>query len=244
MATYLVTGVNRGIGFGFLKAIAANPNNFLIGTVRNAEAAKEIEKLGYENVKLLYLDITLNDAAFKETFKDLEALTPNGIDVIIHNIGVGVSPQYAFSTLESLPGDEYDQVYKVNVSGPGRLYRTIYPRLETNGKPVKLVFLSSSVGCIEGMQMSTGTYGASKAALNHLVKQISIQRQANKDIVIPINPGLVDTDMTSTIRHLDFAKKVMITKEDSVRQMLQVIDNLTFEDTGKFFNYDGTVLPY
>lgn len=27
MATYLVTGVNRGIGFAFLKAIAANPEN-------------------------------------------------------------------------------------------------------------------------------------------------------------------------------------------------------------------------
>lgn len=244
MATYLVTGINRGIGLGFLKAIAANPGNLLIGTVRNAEKAKEVEALGYKNVKLIILDITLNEGQFKEAFKNLESLTPNGIDVIVHNIGVAASPQYVFSTLEEVPEEEYDQVYDVNVRGSARFYRTIFPRLETNGKPVKFIFVSSTAGCCTEMEFATGAYGASKAALNNLVKQISIQRKSKGDIVVPINPGLVDTDLTAHIRYLEVVQKIIITPEESVRQMLQVIDKLTLEDTGDFLNYDGARLQY
>lgn len=215
-----------------------------IGTVRTAEKAKEIEALGYKNVKLLILDITLNDAQFKQAFKDLEALTPNGIDVIVHNIGVTVSHKYVFSTLEEYPEEEYDQVYDVNVRGSARFYRAICPRLETNGKPVKILFISSLAARISQMDFATGPYGASKAALNNLIKQMAIQRAAKNDIVIPIHPGLVDTDMAAPIRHLEVLQPMLITPDESIRQMLAVIDKLTLQDTGKFFSYDGSVLEY
>lgn len=136
MTTYLVTGINRGIGLAFLKAIAANPENLFIGTVRTPEIAEEIEALGYENVKVIVFEMTMNDAQFHEAFKDLEALTPNGIDVIIHNAGAGATPGRLLLRLESLPDDEFDHVYEVNVKGSARLYRPIYPILERNGKPV------------------------------------------------------------------------------------------------------------
>lgn len=244
MTTYLVTGVNRGIGFGFLKVIASNPDNLLIGTVRSPKIAKEIEMLGYKNIKLLILDAKMSDEEFKLAFKDLEALTPNGIDVIIHNIGIVVSPEYGFTTVEKIPQVEYDNVFDVNVSGAAKFYRTIYPKLETNGKPVKLVFMSSTAGCITDMVAATGPYGMSKAALNNMVKQISVQRKDKGDIVIPIHPGVVDTDGLAPFKEVEIVKKSMISPEESVRTMLSTIEKLTLEDTGKFFNYDGTSLLY
>lgn len=244
MTTYLITGINRGIGLAFLETIAANPENLLIGTVRTPEIAKEIEDLGYKNVKVIVVEMTMNDDQFKEAFEDLETLTPDGIDVVIHNTGAGASPGRLLLRMEEQPDDEFDYVYDVNVKGSARFYRTIYPRLEKNGKPLKLIFLSSMAGSITEMLAPCGPYGISKAALNHMVKQIAMQRKDKGDIVIPLHPGHVDTRMSDEVRHYEIVKKVMISTEQSVKQMLEVIEKLTPEDNGKFFTYTGSEMQY
>lgn len=242
MTTYLVTGVNRGIGLALLKLIASNPENLLIGTVRDASKADEIEKLGFKNVKLLSLDMSLSYEEFEKSFKDLESLTPNGIDIIIHNAGVTSDVDTIFLPMAQFPVPEFEKVFNVNVLGSFKFYKAISKRLETNNKPFKLLFVSSIAAFITNMEFATNAYGASKAALNHLAKQIASNRKESGDVIIPIHPGVVDTDMTADFKDVELIRKSMITSEQSASQMLDVAHKVTIEDTGKFFSYDGSLL--
>lgn len=66
-------------------------------------------------------------------------------------------------------------------------------------------------------------------------------RGRRKVICVSLHPGTVDTDLSRP-----YHKNVpnLFTTEYSVNSLLQVIDSLTVEDSGKFFTYDRTELPY
>lgn len=243
MTTYLITGVNKGIGLALLKAAASNSDNLVIGTVRNQEKAKQIEDLGFDNVKVLIIDMTLTDGEFQEAFKDLEKLTPNGIQTIIHNAGVTLD--HIFNRpIEDFLNEDFESMFRVNVMGAAKFYKAICPRLEKNSGPAKLIFISSIGGMISELPACTGPYGASKAALNSIVKQISIQRKPKNDIVVPVHPGAVDTEMTDEIKQDALKRANIISTDKSATLILKLASKLTLDDTGKFFSHDGTVLTY
>jgi hypothetical protein len=74
-------------------------------------------------------------------------------------------------------------------------------------------------------------------------KNLSIEfgRGRKKIICVSLHPGTVDTDLSRP-----YHKNVqqLFTTEYSVDCMLNVIDSLTLDDSGKFFTYDKTVLPF
>ena len=78
-------------------------------------------------------------------------------------------------------------------------------------------------------------YRASKAAANNLMRTISNQFLSENIIVTSYHPGWVRTDMGG--RFAD------ISPEESAKGLLEQFLNLKKEDTGKFFNYDGNILP-
>ena len=78
-------------------------------------------------------------------------------------------------------------------------------------------------------------YRASKAAANNLMRTISNQFLSENIIVTSYHPGWVRTDMGG--RFAD------ISPEESAKGLIEQFLNLKKEDTGKFFNYDGNILP-
>ena len=87
------------------------------------------------------------------------------------------------------------------------------------------------------------SYRLSKAALNMSTKNLSLElgRGRRKVICISLHPGTVDTDLSRPY-HQNVPNLFSI--EHSVNSMMAVIDSLTVEDTGKFFTYDRTILPF
>lgn len=83
----------------------------------------------------------------------------------------------------------------------------------------------------------------SKAALNMFTKTLSVEAKRLNTAVISIHPGTVDTDISKP-----FQKNVQPHKlfpvDKSVDMMLNVIWNTQLNDTGKFFAYDGSEIPY
>lgn len=161
------------------------------------------------------------------------------IDLLINNAGMGVRHDLATTTKEDLI-----QHFAVNAVGPFLVTRAFLPNLKLavaqNGSALVAslsTVLSSNVSkadsCAGG---SVYGYRSSKAALNRLNTSLAIDLASDKIIAIVMHPGYVATDMT--------AGKGVVQPKDSVEGMTKVIAGVTPEDSGKFFDYKGEIVPW
>ena len=230
MTSVLITGANRGLGFGFVKSFLANNIN-VICTTRNISGSKELlecKKNYPDNLEILELDLLEENS--ENILSDL--LSDKPIDIFINNAGVGNSNQ-RFGVVSSKP---WLDVLKVNLIAPLTLTQSIIENIK-KGSEKKIYFLSSQLGSI-GDNTSGGMYiyRSSKTALNQVVKSLSVDLKPMGITVISLHPGWVKTDMGGP--------NAPVQIDESIKGMMQVIDKTDIRDTGRFLNYDGKELPW
>ncbi|KAJ3154849.1 hypothetical protein HDU86_004550 [Geranomyces michiganensis] len=238
--TYLVAGANRGIGLGFASTLAARSNTVVFATARDPSSATDLAALAkkHSNVHILKLETTSEtDAAAAAA--EISRLGYSHLDVVIVNAGVGHKSSVIDTTLEDLL-----KIYKVNVGGVLVSFKAFHPLLKAgaNGQK-KFVAITSMLGSNTlvsefGSKGYGGyaAYGASKAAVNHIVANIAVEHKKDGIIAIPVHPGHVATDMGG--------KDAPVTVKDSVDGMLKVIDGATAAESGKYYAFDGTTIPW
>ena len=226
----LITGTNRGIGLEFVKHYLKN-NEKVIATCRNKNNAKDLLELKNttSNLSLLELDVSnpnsINEFASK--------ITGQPIDTFINNAGVFGPRNTEFGNFNA---KEWLDVFNINTVAPLLITQQILKNLRL-GKNKKLVFISSKVGSIEentggGMYI----YRSSKTALNQVIKSLSIDFKDENFIAAALHPGWVQTDMGGP--------NALIDTKTSVKGMAEVIDNLVLKNSGRFYNYDGSLIPW
>ena len=230
MTNVLITGANRGLGFGFVKSFLAKNAN-VICTTRNISGSPELlecKKKYPNNIEVLELDLLKENSGNR--LSDLFSDKP--IDILINNAGVGNSNQQ-FGSISSKP---WLDVLKVNLIAPLMITQSIIENVKkSSGK--KIYFLSSQLGSI-GDNTSGGMYiyRSSKTGLNQIVKSLSVDLKAHGITVISLHPGWVKTDMGGP--------NAPVTIEESIEGMMKVIKATDIRDTGRFLNYDGRELPW
>ena len=226
MPNVLITGANRGIGLEFVKGFAADGWR-VHACSRNVEKSKEVRSLGGD-VVCHKLDVTngLKVASLARELAD------EPLDLLINNAGI-YGPRTGFGETDY---DEWLSVLQVNTLAPLRMVERFAGLLEkSDGRTV--VNISSIMGSI-GNASSGGSYiyRSSKAALNMITKTLSNDLGERGFTVVSFHPGWVQTDMGGD--------EADIPPTEAVAGMRKVIAGLTSEDNGKFFNYDGTTLPW
>lgn len=134
--------------------------------------------------------------------------------------------------------------FEVNALGPLYLFQATLPLLEKS-PDAKFAVTTSAIGSTTlapTFGVPTAAYGVSKAAVNHLFRKASGE-YPNIGFVI-IHPGLVQTDIGGLFA--EQAKRAIpsITVEESVKGYLEVIGKGREELGAKFWNYDGSELPW
>lgn len=220
MATYLITGTNRGIGFEYCRQLQARGDT-VIAVCR--KASQELGALGVQVEE--GIDIT-SDASVTTLTERLG----ESIDVLINNAAIA-----KLVTLETLDFDSIREQFEVNALGALRMTKALLPRLKPGSK---VVMMTSRMGSIED-NTSGGSYGyrLSKVALSMAGKSLAHDLKLRGVAVAILHPGLVQTRMTN------FTSSG-ITPEASVEGLLARIDELTLENTGTFWHSNGTVLPW
>jgi NAD(P)-dependent dehydrogenase (short-subunit alcohol dehydrogenase family) len=101
----------------------------------------------------------------------------------------------------------------------------------------KVIHISSDLGSI-GANESGGlfAYRMSKAALNMASRSMAIELRSEGIISVVVHPGWVQTDMGGP--------NAPTPVDESVRHMLALIDRLTQKESGRFFDYRGSALPW
>lgn len=221
MATYLVTGANRGIGYEYCRQLLTQGNR-VIAVCRTA--SEELKQLDVQIQ--VGIDIT-SDASVT----DLKTrLGDTAIDVLINNAGV-----LKRVTLEDLDFDSIREQFEINALGPLRVTHALLPNLKSGSK---IVMMTSRMGSI-GDNTSGSSYGyrMSKVALSMAGKSLAQDLKSRGIAVAILHPGLVQTRMTGFTT-------TGITPEESVKNLLRRIEALTLENTGTFWHANGEVLPW
>lgn len=119
------------------------------------------------------------------------------------------------------------------------------PKLNKNSRTI-FAAISARVGSItDNKKGGWYSYRASKAALNMIIKNLSIEtsRTNPKAIVTMLHPGTIDSRLSAPF-HNSVMPETIFSPEESVVKMLKVIDSLTPEDSGKFFSWDGKQIEF
>ena len=226
----LITGTNRGIGLEFVKHYIKN-NEKVIATCRNRNSAKDLLELENTTNNLSLVELDVSNPNSINNFTSKIAGLP--IDTFISNAGVSGPRNIEFGNFDA---KEWLDVFNVNTIAPLLITQKILKNLRL-GKDKKLAFISSKVGSIED-NTSGGMYiyRTSKTALNQVIKSLSIDFKEDNFIVVALHPGWVQTDMGGP--------NALIDTKTSVKGLIEVIDNLTPKNSGKFYNYDGSPIPW
>lgn len=230
MATVLITGTNRGIGLEFTNQFLARGDR-VVATCRDISAAPALQKLQETHDGL---DLRELDVASEQSMQDfVSKLDEMPIDIFINNAGVYGPRSVQFGTIDA---DTWASVLQVNAISPLILSQLLMPNLR-KGNEKKMLYLTSKMGSIDDNSGGGAyIYRSSKTALNSAVKSLAIDLAPEGFSTAVLHPGWVLTDMGGP--------NALIDTQTSVNGMMAVIDNLNQEGSGKFYNYDGSIIAW
>ena len=221
LTTYLIIGSNRGIGLELVRQLKDRGEE-VIATCRSSSPELNSLSVRVET----NIDITSGDSIIKL----IENLNDTRIDVLIQNAGI-----LEFNSLDDFDPQSIVRQFEVNALSPLCCIQKMISQLN---KSAKIALLSSRMGSIED-NSSGSSYGyrMSKVALCMAGKSLSVDLMPRGISVGILHPGLVSTRMTG------FTSNGIQPKE-SVKGLIQRIDELTLENTGNFWHSNGEILPW
>ncbi len=186
------------------------------------------------------IDLTREDSICEAAhwLKDRE-ITPSLVFVATGLLHEGArGPE---KSLRQLDADWLLKNFQVNAIGPALAAKYFLPLMEKK-EPIRFAALSARVGSISDNRLG-GWHGyrASKAALNMMIRNLSIEwsRKNEKSIIVALHPGTVDTELSVPFQ-ANVPPAKLFDPGRAARQLLTVLEALKPADSGKIFAWDGT----
>ncbi|RAN37581.1 SDR family NAD(P)-dependent oxidoreductase [Hyphomonas pacifica] len=187
----------------------------------------------------------LDEAALEAAAKEISAKTDRirlcVVTVGLLHEGAGLTPEKSYRHQSR---DAFERVFAANTIAPALITKHMLGRMPPSGRWV-FAALSARVGSIENNDLGGWhAYRASKAALNMLIRNYSIecQRRNADSICVGLHPGTVDTGLSMPFQ-TNVPDSQLFSPEQSATYLLEVIDNLTAADSGKVLDWAGKVVP-
>lgn len=179
----VVTGGGTGIGRAAALAFAEQGAASVIVTGRRQQPLDEAAALHSALVPVV-ADVTTSEGAEAVA----AAVTERGgrLDVLVHNAGV-----FGETPLHDLDADEVRRQFEVNVVGPVLLTGRLLPLLASPGGNIVVVSSISARVAVPAQSV----YGASKAAVDHLIRSWARELGPKGIRVNGVAPGNVETDI-------------------------------------------------
>jgi NAD(P)-dependent dehydrogenase (short-subunit alcohol dehydrogenase family) len=234
--TALVTGANKGIGKDIARLLVAEGFTVYVGSRDAERGERAVREIG-EGARLLILDVTDPDSVAKA------AAQVDGLDVLVNNAGVSLSPAQPADT----DAEEFRRTYETNVFAVVTVTNAFLPVLRRSPHP-RIVNISSGTASLTwsttpNPQFPPGSggfaaYRSSKAALNALTLFYAQTLAEEGFKVNALAPGLRATDLNplAAASGGDPAEAA----RGAVRLALLPDDG----PTGSFHSWDGTAVPW
>ena len=200
------------------------------------------DKLGSENVVNVSRSFHGFEISDEEKILKFSESIEGSFNLIINATGVlQTTEEGPEKTINVVKQKSMIDMMTINAIGPALLLKNFSKKLDKTKFSV-FVNLSARVGSITDNRLGGWiSYRSSKAALNQIIKtsSIEINRRNKNAICVGLHPGTVKTRFTEKFQNTTET----ISPDESVEMMMKVVENLSVDDNGYCFAYDGKVIP-
>lgn len=248
--TACVVGASRGIGLALAKTLLGDSRcQRLYAACRDPLAAPTLRALAASNpqrLQLLRLDIT-DESTVRSAFAP-PIMRREPLHLLLNTVGVlqdeplGLRPERRWEDLDT---DTLLHSLRVNAVGPLLLGRHALAAL-SHDQPAVFASLSARVGSIGDNRLGGWyAYRGAKAAHNQYLRTLAVEakRRAPRLCVLALHPGTVDTDLSRPFQGSSKAAD-RFSPEQAAAHLLNVIGARTAADSGGFYAWDGSQVPW
>ena len=219
----IVTGANSGIGFDLVNKLNNN-TNYILAFVNQKK--DNIEKINGDKIKIINCDFE-DVEQVKNHATELDQFNPN----IIINCAASFGPKK--QNFEDLDVEQFHSIFNINVLSPLLIIQKI---LKRNNDLKQIVNITSYMGSITlNKKGDYYYYRASKALLNSITKNLSIDLNKKNINVLCIHPGSVKTKMNPGGD---------ISTSQSSQKIINICSENNFKYNGKFIDINKNILEW
>ena len=246
--TVLITGSNASHGLAFAEEYAKLGWN-VIATCRTPAKAERLKALASEhpNIVIEELDIVDDDeiAALAEKYNG----TP--IDVLLNNAAINTF-RFGPNRFGKIDYEWFEEILVVNIIGQLKVSEAFEDHVAASDQK-KIISMTSTGGSITNVRVPIAVaYRSSKAGLNMAMRTYAIHLKRKGIIVGIIAPGTIDTEdymnaedpSTVPANYQAMMKAKMLAPRTAINDMIALIDQLTLDETGVYYEWTGEILPW
>ncbi|QDV21127.1 Gluconate 5-dehydrogenase [Gimesia panareensis] len=199
----IITGGSKGLGSAMAEGLASAGANVLL-TSRHAEEAAETAA----QIEADYGTKAVGMAADVTDPEQVAAMTERAIsefgkiDILINNAGINIR-----GPIDELTLEEFEEVQKVNVTGPWLCVRSVVPHMKQAGYG-RIINLASTLGLV-GLSNRT-PYTASKGAMVQMTRAMGLEFCQYGITCNAICPGPFLTPMNQPFAETEEIKKFIV----------------------------------
>ena len=188
--TVLVTGANKGIGFGIAKHLGLSGWKVIIGARDEHRAEKAVGELKALGIDVLgWVNIELKDlASIEQASKDIQEIYPQ-LTLLVNNAGIPGDMSVDSVHTEI---DVIRETLDVNFVGTFALTKALIPLLRNNGGRIANITVPSEIS----PYWHPLAYVASKAAQNAMMGVMAIENAVE---IFSVHPGPTTTDLNGNM---------------------------------------------
>ncbi|MDR3109793.1 MAG: 3-ketoacyl-ACP reductase [Planctomycetaceae bacterium] len=203
MKTSIITGGNRGIGFGISSKLIDDGWHVAICATREEHecggAIEQLRERAGDAKRVIYQQMDVSDVCSRDVALSNIMKVFGKVNLLVNN--AGVAPLKRHDILE-MTTESYERVMRINLEGPFFLTQSVAREMvktrQTSDEPMSIVNISS----ISATVVSTmrGEYCMSKAGVSMATQLWAARLAPEKIQVYEVRPGIIESDMTAAVK--------------------------------------------
>lgn len=232
----LIVGGSGGIGSALVQLfLKSHPEAIVYATYRTTKPVMDNPRLYWSKV----------DLSSEQQIQALSESIPE-LTILINAVGILHQPDtLPEKSIKEFNGDFFNHNMTSNVMPSIYLAKHFAKQLKAKQNSY-LITISARIGSIEDNKIGGWiSYRCSKAALNMALKTISVEWKYKLPncCVFAFHPGTTDTNLSKQFQR-NVPDNKLFTPEYVANCLANLISTKTAADSGMFFSYDGSKIPW
>lgn len=194
--TAVITGGNRGLGFGIATAMAQSGANVAILCRDSKKAAEAIAELQQYGGKYVSFNCDVTDMKSVLAAADAVEKEFGGIDILVNNAGTSCVSELL--DMDEELSDWY-KVINADLNGMAHMTYAFGKKMRDAGKGGSIVNITSNAAYIVNKTQAMSPYSTAKAGANHFTHCMAVELGKYNIRVNGIAPGFTNSELSRFI---------------------------------------------